>query len=620
MTTVPYTLEQAQAAVRDALNRSKDRHELWRVLELLYRTGDIAAAKAAAPATGTLDVVGGLSNEVVNLVLPHTTVMVASVTANDPRMVMEPLAGGEDTETAAVVAENIVHHFWRKAFATQDLADATQDAVHLGNGFLKVGWDFDAEERERAADEVEAELAALLDADRRLVELGADPTPVEELRAQVASTTSVTRADEPYVEYVPPYDIFVPPNARRMWETRWVAQRVTLPLEEVEGNPEFAGGVDVRPDGPTHGKGATDYRAAWARKAAEAAVGVETGQTATLFEFYDMRAHRMMVFQLDASAPLYDGEIPWSHRYPPFVHVVGYRENGTEFWGFGDLENVAHIQGMLNEFLTEQIDNARRSGQKYLINEDAASDELTDALESDQSDVVAYIRTNGLPLSEVIQPVVRQALSGDVYAVKAEMEEYLRKVLGVNDFQAGGVGADRMSATAAAVVDGVATLRATSKVKSVEDAAAQVGRLILLLCQEFLDEPRAIRVAGVRGAAWPKVDRDDIRGEFHVTVEGGSTQAMNPATREQRGLRSLTQIVPAVADLGFDPVPLVRSALRDLGYDPDVVLATPEPAPAPEPPPAAAGGVPEGAPAAPMAELGGPPTAALAQAMGDLAI
>ena len=64
----------------------------------------------------------------------------------------------------------------------------------------------------------------------------------------------------------------------------------------------------------------------------------------------------------------------------------------------------------------------------------------------------------------------------------------------------------------------------------------------------------------------------DIYGEFLVSVEGGSTRAINPATREQQGLRTLGDVVPALVQLGFDPVPALRAALRDLGYDPDVML------------------------------------------------
>jgi hypothetical protein len=251
------------------------------------------------------------------------------------------------------------------------------------------------------------------------------------------------------------------------------------------------------------------------------------------------------------------------------------------------------------------------------------TDELRAALESSDSDVVAPVSLpSGEPLADVIVPVFRQALSGDIYAAKAELEDKIRQVLGINDFQAGGIGADRMSATAAAVVDGVATLRAQSKIASVENAAAQIGNLILLLCQEYLDQPTAVRIANVSGAFWDEVSRLDIYGEFRVTVEGGSTKAINPATREQQGLRTLAEVIPVLVSLGYDPEPPLRLALRDLGYDPDLLLVKSSP----EELGMEQGGVPmppaQGGPSGgeEMVAMGGPPGAAQSQARGDLAV
>jgi hypothetical protein len=139
-----------------------------------------------------------------------------------------------------------------------------------------------------------------------------------------------------------------------------------------------------------------------------------------------------------------------------------------------------------------------------------------------------------------------------------------------------------MSATAAAVVDGVATLRAQDKLAAVETGVSSIGLRILLLCQEFLDESRAIRIAGPGGAAWLSVSASDIYGEFKVNVEGGSTRALNPATRAQRGIQTLQTVIPVLTQLGYDPTNAVRMALRDMGYDPNYLLVKETPEAAPE--------------------------------------
>lgn len=628
MAVKPFELEQAQDFLKDAVLRADERHRRWRLLETLYRTGSLQQAESQK--AGEISFLPDLNEHVANLVLPHINIIQESVIARDPQLICEPIGGGEDAEKNREISESVLSYFWKRIAATDHLRDATADAVKLGSGFVKVAWTHVEEERELSEEELQELLDTALEAQRSAAEASLiimEEPDIELLESSIPHTTHRVIRSEPFVEYVSPFDIFLPVNVRRIQDARWIAQRVTLPVDEILSNPEY----DVTEeslirDGTYSNKG-DEYQAEW-RRQTEDARGVEGSSlaldTATVWEFYDMRTRRMMVFQINGEKPLYEDEIPWSHRYPPFVQIRNYATNGTDFWCFGDIENIANLQDMFNEFLTEQLENARRSGQKYLVRKSAVSDELVAALESSDADIVAPVNVpSGEPLSDIIVPVFRQALSGDLYGAKAELEDKMRQVLGINDFQAGGVGADRMSATAAAVVDGVATLRAQSKIASVEAAASQIGNLILLLCQEYLDEPTAVRISDVNGAMWAQVSKQDIYGEFRVSVEGGSTRALNPATREQQGLRTLGEVVPALVALGFDPTPALRMALRDLGYDPDTILI---PAQQPAMPPGAQ--VPGGAPAPNgnlsngeiMMAMGGPSAPAEAQAAGNIAI
>lgn len=621
MSVKPFELHQAQDLVKDAVQRADRRHQRWRVLETLYRTGSVHQAEEVT--AGKLgEFLPNLTDQTANMILPHINIIQESVIARDPKLICEPMGGGELAELTRETSEGVLTYFWRRTRATEHLRDATMDAVRLGSGFLKVSWthieeEMDDEERERRMLEFGDEQAAAA------TEAGLFSDSIELLDVDVPNLEARVIRSEPFVEYVSPYDIFVPVSTRRLDTARWVAQRITLPVDEIVANPEFNVTEDsIVRDGTTVNI-SDEYQAEW-RRQTEDARGVYGStlalDTATYWEFYDFRTRKMMVFQLDSNDVMYEGDIFWSHRYPPFVQIRNYAATGSDFWGFGDIENVATLQGMMNEFMAEQMENARRAGQKYLIRASSVSDELVAALETDEHDVVAPVNIPaGEPLNDVIVPIFRQALSGDVYAAKQELEEKIRQVLGINDFQAGGLGSNRMSATAAAVVDGVATLRAQSKIAAVEAAAAQTGNLILLLCQEMLDEPTAIRISGVTGATWDTVTKEDIYGEFLVSVEGGSTRALNPATREQQGLRTLGEVVPMLVQLGYDPTPALRLALRDLGYDPNLILVQ-----AQQPQGPVAGAPPEEG-GAPMTSevtmgMGGPSLPAEMQAQGGVAL
>ena len=618
----PYNLVQMQNLVRHSVNIMDSRHQRWRIIEGIYRSGSLEESQNLKP--GKLqDFFPSLDQHVVNMVLPHINIITASVVSRDPLFMAIPYAGGEEAELSADVANAVINYFWRRLRVTRELRDTTSDAIKLGSGFLKVGWTHVEDEEELS--ELDRKEQALDEYERRrlssILEDKEFNDSIDSVMSKVPNSSMRVIKSEPFVEYVSPYDVFVPSNARRMDDIRWICHRITLPVDEVLANPEFdVSESTVVRDGQTLNP-ADEYQAEWRRQAEDAAgyyASAEALDTATLWEFYDMRTRKLTVFQMESPKPLWEGDLPWSHRYSPFVHVRNYTSTGNDFWGFGDIENIANLQHMLNEFVTEQLENARRSGQKYLVRADALSEELEAALESSESDVVAPVEVpNGEPLDQVIVPVFRQALSGDVYAAKQQIQEYMREVLGINDFQAGGIGADRMSATAAAVVEGVATLRAQDKIASIEDGAAHVGNLILLLCQEYLDEPTAIRVAGSKGASWPEITKADIYGEFNVAVEGGSLKAINPATKEQQGLRTIQQVLPVLAQLGYDPTPALRSALRDLGYNPDDILV---PAQMQQQLQASMGAEGAGAPASAMTQMGAPPTAEMAQLGGGITV
>jgi hypothetical protein len=587
----PYSLEECQELVEDAKRRYEPRHQWFRSLELLYRTGK-AIPLSENTVTGTVfERLNPADLETINMVLPHLNIIIASVVSRDPKPIAVPYAGGEITEMTARVAEAVAGYWWLRTNSTGVLRDMAQDMVILGNGFCKVGWKLVEEEIERDADEVASELAQVRLADiAAAVEEGTDTEREEVIESYVSTTERIVQADEPFVEYVSPYDIFFPENARRLEESRWIAQRIVLPIDEIRSNPSFKNTKDVLPDSALDSRdqelGRVDSFAA-----------SEVYDSATIYEFYDMRTRNLTVFQLGMDRPLFKGPIPYTHRYAPFVQMRNFSDGGNEIWAFGDLENIASLQEKLNEVFTEQVDNMRRSGNKYVAAKDTFDALARDRLESDEPDIVVEVDVPaGQSLRDILIPIPRAPLPADVYNAQMKFEDAMRQILGINDFQAGGVGADRMSAYAAAVVDGVATLRAKDKQQSVEKSAAQIFNVIIRLCQEFMEDTTAIRLVGANGGVWADVDSAVLTGEFDMRVEGGSLSAMNPAVRQARAMEMLGTVVPVLGGMGYDTEPALRHIVRDLGYDPDQFLVRPGAAPQPAAPAPEQGGAPAGLP------------------------
>ena len=571
----PYTITEAQQLLDNAITRSRPRHDEWNLLEHLYASGTTDGLVANATAAGVdmsriIQETTGVPLDVVNMVLPHINMIVASTVARDPSFIVEPISGGQAAEDYAVICEAVVKYFWKRSNATSDLYDATKDFVVCGNGFLKVGWRYTEKTTRRTDEEIDAEVAALMDAAIELAnEQGTVPPSLEELRGMVSVTTVDVVADEPYVEYVRPYDIYVPSDARRLWESRWVAQRIVKPADEVRAQL----GLSTEHPLTLMNAWQQESRSQWRNESQR-----DPFQFAEIFEFYDMRTRRLMIFQRGADEPLYEGDLPYGHRHPPFVHLANFRRNPSEFWAFGDLKNIAGLQSMLNETFQEQMENMRRAGNKVLISEELVTPDVEDALQSPDTNLAIKVRLpDGSPMQDKVMALPAQPLPSDVYTASDALQSGMAQVLGLSDFQRGLSGADRMSGTAAAAVEGATTLRAADKIQAIETGAAHVGELILLLSQEFLSEETAVRVVGSRGALWVQVPREVVQGEYIVQVEGGSMKALNPATRQQRAMDRANMLLPMLQANGYDPEPLLRSIVRDLGEDPDVVLRKVEP-------------------------------------------
>ena len=578
-----YSLENKQAVIRDAIRRMEPVHSHWRMLEALYRTG-------AQRELTMLDLnrilpfpVPGAFMRTINMVLPHFTMIINTVSARDPKFVITPVGGDLAViERNAQIAQTVLSYYWKRADATSTLRDMTQDMVILGNGFAKVGWAYSETTMDRTPEDYDNEInntiATAMD-DAMMMGEPLSEQAVTELVDSVSLTQQLVEEDEPYVEYVSPYDIFLPANARRMNTARWICQRVRIPMEEAKANDMFnkKAREDLKADtGYVDSTTLVQYE--------DKSEGLPAVFTyVTLFEFYDMKEQTLCVFQLDGEEYLYEGPNPHAHRYPPFVHMRNFNDGGMSCWSFGDLENIAGLQLMINEIMVAELNDLKRVGNKYFINKKVLTPELTKALQDNKPDQVIPLDLPGnMSINEVLVPVQRMATPADNYMMEEKLQAYMQRILGVTDFQVGNIAAaNRTPATAAAAVEGASTTRAMDKMTNVEKASREVALRMLALCQQFMDNTKAVRIAGPNATTWLQVSEDDIEGEFFIDVEGGSTQAINPATRYRQGQEMLQQIVPVLAQMGYDPEPATRAALSYMGLNPEHILVKPTPPPAP---------------------------------------
>lgn len=553
-----FTVSEAKTLVEDAVRRSQKRHALWQSLSEMFRYGGNVSTHSYAGAL--FDEMTSDDLERVNLVLPRIQLMVARLTARDPRPVAQSMSGTELSEQQERVVESVLQHFFNKNYGVSIIRDLASDLVITGNAFAKVAWSFKESEEDIDEDEIEEQVAMLALVEEQAARLEQrEPLSEDEIRDGLEKTRSIVVEDSPYIAYVRPFDIFVPASARRLHEARWVAQRIVVPLSEA--NERF----------PSADLAATDITSDMYLPD-EMTGRDDEEELITLYELWDAGTKTLLVFTESSEKALYDGPFPYAHSELPFVHMANHREKPSDLMGFGDMEAMAGLQNAFNAVWTKIVDSTFRSGRKYIASTGTLTDEAIEALESDIDDQIVMVDgPAGQPVNELIVPLFRQPISNEVLQTQGQLMGLLDQVMAFNDFDTGGSGSDRMSATAAAAVMGVAEQRAANKQLLLEEGCSRIYELMLSLLQEFLTTDTAIKLVGPQGSAWEQVTGADLQGEFRIRVETGSMNGQTRAMRQAEGMQILTQLVPLLQSMAYDTDGLTRSALNKMGINPDEV-------------------------------------------------
>jgi hypothetical protein len=165
----------------------------------------------------------------------------------------------------------------------------------------------------------------------------------------------------------------------------------------------------------------------------------------------------------------------------------------------------------------------------------------------------------------------------------------MAQISGVNEYQRGASEMKR-TATEAAMVQDASNTRSADKLAIIEIAIGRIASRVLALAQQFMTGEQVVRVVGSEAQqVWIPFTYEDIKGEFDFTVEGGSTQPQNEATRRQQAIAMMNSLGPMIGTV-IDPAAIAKHVLQ-FGFG----IKTPGKFLMQQPPPMAPGMPPEGA-------------------------
>lgn len=599
---------------RDRLNRARrwrsdqGYDDLWRRMIDLYR-----GKHWPSTTSNQQDLIA------VNLSFSTINVLGPAVSVNHPKVVVSANRA-TDVEAAAYV-EAVVNYLWKHHDFQEPFRRSVKDFLIFGHGWVKVGWAFQEQEtsmteydRVEAADKAFAELDAYA---MENPEMAGDLPSDEDVVAGIPQTQMVVVEDQPFVERVSPFDIFVDPEATCMEDAQWICQRVIRTLDEVQNDKRYKASArkSVSPDGGSlvmYGDGPPQRT--------EADEYSQHEDLVTVWEYYNIAENTLCVFAENGEGELVD-PTPMPYAYgQPFVMLRNY-DVPDSFYPMGDLESIESLQLELDKTRSQLMNDRKRGQRKYLYHERSFDGAGREALESDDDGRLVPVVDENRPLSEVVVPMPQTPVPPEIYNYSAIIENDINTVSGISEYARGALPETRRTATEASIIADAQNARAADKLATIELSIGDIARRVIQLLQQYMTGEDFARIVGPDGQdAWIPYGREQIVGEFDFSVEAGSTQPMNDTIRKQQAVSLLNAVAPLVGTV-IDAGEIARHVLQS-GFgisDPERFIMQQQPMPTEGN--TAAGGGPAPMPEAPgeaFAPTGGVPPELVSQLQNQM--
>jgi len=492
----------------------------------------------------------------VNLAFSTINVIAPSVAVNYPKIVVQ--ATNPENRDRAAFVEAVANYLWKHHDFRTPFRRAVKDFLIFGHGWIKTGWKFVEQEQSLNEDEWSGMLdSALFEADAFATETpdlaGSLPSP-EEIAANIPSTIMRVVEDQPFVERVSPFDMFVDPSATCIEDAKWVAQRLVRPLAEAQVDPNYKPSVRKR----LTANGSYNLNETTRADLDDRWEFLE--DQVVIWEFYDILSNSVAVYADDADEFLVD-PVPMPYAYGhPFSMLRNYDVPG-QFYPIGDLESIESLQLELDKTRSQLMNDRKRYARKYLYHERSFGPEGREALESEEDGRMVPVLDENKPLSEVVVPMPQVPISPEIYAYSDIIEQDINTVSGISEYARGAMPEIRRTATEASIVADAQNARAADKLAVVEMTISAVARRVLQLMQQFMTGNQMARVTVSGEDMFIDYTREDIIGEYDFAVQAGSTQPMNDTIRKQQAISLMNAIAPLVGTV-IDPQALAVHVLE----------------------------------------------------------
>lgn len=214
----------------------------------------------------------------------------------------------------------------------------------------------------------------------------------------------------------------------------------------------------------------------------------------------------------------------------PYIRIVDNTLPG-EFFGTGECEVLQHLQHELNKRRSDLVNHASLMGNAvWVVDKDAGIDR--DELTNKPGAIIFKYRG-----AEVRRESPPQLPAWQMQMVEMTIRD-MREISGIGPIPGGVVPRGIRSGAGFDSAQDIANTRIRLKVRNLEAALEDTGRVVVSLIQQFYTTPRMIRILGSAGdVAFVPFDGTHIRGDWDLRVGAGSTLPVSKSVQAQLALQ-----------------------------------------------------------------------------------
>ena len=199
-----------------------------------------------------------------------------------------------------------------------------------------------------------------------------------EMAANIPQTAMMVVEDQPFVERISPFDVYIDPEATCLEDAKWIAQRIIRPLDEAKADKRYKASARRRLSADS-----LLYPMYSVATRQEQEEYLDNEERTVVFEYYDVTNNTLSVLPQSGDDFLIDPvAMPYAYGQP-LVMIRNY-DIPDLFYPMGDLESIESLQLELDKTRSQLMNDRKRYARKYPYHERLFGPAWREAPESDE--------------------------------------------------------------------------------------------------------------------------------------------------------------------------------------------------------------------------------------------